>query len=357
MTHDHCLGPYGLNDTLPNCDSNIGTVYDVALRALADSPLPNDPEIAVESGANRFDYLAEFVGISEQDFERAALVTKIVERLRARRVELMKEIERLQASLAKNEAILPPPKVKAPASEPYVEPDRYVAVHEAGHAVMARLLSCPVFKAAVRSDNSGIVHRTEPPADLPAESEDSSLAPSFWCRDSMIVTLGGAAAQLIDNPAQFSRSVPAGAFAGDAETFFEAAYLHLTLDGAPAAVWREAAKDSGRGITKAAKAARDGWLKNPATVPLEVRQLYNELFSAAEKLLRDNWPAVLRVAEALLESGELNQAQIDELIGPEKLAEQPTTDETSPATSPSLGVATETARSVFSLKTTRSQML
>jgi len=80
MTHDHCLGPYNLNDILPNCASNIGTVYDVTLRALADSPRPNDPQIDVEEGGNRFDYLAEFVGISEQDFERAALITKIRQR-------------------------------------------------------------------------------------------------------------------------------------------------------------------------------------------------------------------------------------------------------------------------------------
>ena len=248
--------------------------------------------------------------------------------LRAEQEQLAKTITELKAKIAKNEAVPPTPKVEAAAVEPYVEPDRWVAVHEAGHAVTARLLGMPVFKAVVRSDNSGVVYRTEPPADLPDESEDfPSFAPSAWCRDRMICGLGGAAAQLIDNPAQFFRSVPAGAFAGDADNFFEAAYMHLILDDAPAAVWREAAKDSGRGIGNDAKTAREQWLKSPATIPLEVRQLYNEVFSEAEKLLRDNWPAVERVAEALLESGELNQAQIDELIGAEKLAEQSKTDD------------------------------
>jgi hypothetical protein len=282
-------------------------------------PTQPDPE---ELAARELE--AELANIERLRARGAALQAEAA-LFRAQRAELKQEIERLRAELT----VQPPPQVKAPAVAPYVEADRWVAVHEAGHAVTARLLGMPVFKAVVRSNNSGVVYHNEPPTDLPAEREESSSwAPAVWCRDSMICGLGGAAAQLIDNPAQFSRSVPAGAFAGDADRFFEAAYIYLMLDGAPAAVWTQAAKDSGRGITKDAKAARDGWLKNPATVPFEIRQLYNELFSEAENLLRKNWDAVQRVAEALLESGELNEARIDELIGAEKLAEQSKTDET-----------------------------
>jgi len=62
-----------------------------------------------------------------------------------------------------------------------------------------------------------------------------------------------------------------------------------------------------RTLGKAAKDASEAWVKDPATVPVEISQLYNEIFTEAEALLRENWPAVLRVAHALLAAGELDQ--------------------------------------------------
>jgi hypothetical protein len=84
MGHDMCLGPFGLNDPLPNFE-RCGTAYQVCMRALADSVLPGDPAITAEAGADRDAYLAEFLNFSTEDFTRAVLLTAIQKKIEARK--------------------------------------------------------------------------------------------------------------------------------------------------------------------------------------------------------------------------------------------------------------------------------
>jgi len=246
-----------------------------------------------------------------------------IERIEAKLAALRLKIAALELKLdsKKNSEVKAAPDIK----KPYVAPDRWVAVHEAGHAVCARLQGMPVFKAVVKGDNSGRVTHSEAAEAAEAagvtnviESEAPPASPG-WYRASMLCALAGAAAQLIDNPAQFSRSVPAGAFAGDADNFFQTAYKELFLRDAPAQAWLDAMSEKGRDLDKLAIKARAEWLKVPLTMPQDIRALYNETFAEAEKLLRDNWKSVERVAGGLLQFGELDQKEIDFLIGEEKL--------------------------------------
>jgi hypothetical protein len=207
------------------------------------------------------------------------------------------------------------------APEPKRERDRYVAIHEAGHAVCSRLKGMPVFKAIIEGKGNGLVTYSAVYDKLP-ESERPPLAPGFY-ETSLLCSLSGPAAELLDDQRQFFSNVRDGCYMHDCGHFFEVACKHLALQNASTERWLEAATQSGTGLNKAAKENSELWLKEPGTVPPEIWQLYDKTFAEARTLLGSNWPAVQRVAEALLKQGELDQAKIDELIGPEILGEQP----------------------------------
>jgi hypothetical protein len=49
---------------------------------LADSPLPNDPPISVEAGADREQWMLEYLQIRDDEIERAQLICKIMRRIK-----------------------------------------------------------------------------------------------------------------------------------------------------------------------------------------------------------------------------------------------------------------------------------
>jgi hypothetical protein len=203
----------------------------------------------------------------------------------------------------------------------------WTAVHEAGHALVARFFEWPVHKVQIEIGGSGMVSHCDPATlkDIP-EAEQTPVSPGFY-RTSMLIALSGPAANFLDNPQEFSRCAGNGCFRSDCSTFFEIAAKHLSLRGASNELWAATLANNTVGLNRLAREHRALWLEKPGTVPGEVWALYNEIFGEARQLLSANWAAVLRVAKALLEHGELDRAKIDELIGPEILGEQPEQDD------------------------------
>jgi hypothetical protein len=76
-------GPFTHADRLPGCSD---TAYNIVLRALAGEPRPNDPAILVEDGAaDPFEYMRSWLGIRDEEIERAKLIVKILEPKKVKR--------------------------------------------------------------------------------------------------------------------------------------------------------------------------------------------------------------------------------------------------------------------------------
>src|SRR5262249_12962640 len=76
LTSDLCLGPFHGETVLPGCTS---TARDVVLRAAANQPLPSDPQVSCEDGANLHDYMLQWLEIREAEIARSKLVVAVTE--------------------------------------------------------------------------------------------------------------------------------------------------------------------------------------------------------------------------------------------------------------------------------------
>jgi hypothetical protein len=75
LSGDGCSGPYDLASTPPG--SKNSTAREIVIRSLANSPFPDDPRIDVETGSDRVGLMSEYLGITDEDFERAEWLVKI----------------------------------------------------------------------------------------------------------------------------------------------------------------------------------------------------------------------------------------------------------------------------------------
>lgn len=82
LSADATSGAYHASAILPGSDSSA---YDIVLRALARESRPNDPPVGVEDGGDLDTYMLQFLAISESEIEKARLVTRIVDRMNAKR--------------------------------------------------------------------------------------------------------------------------------------------------------------------------------------------------------------------------------------------------------------------------------
>jgi hypothetical protein len=79
LTADSCAGPYDPTGRLPGSNSSA---HDIVLRALAGESRPDDPPIDVEEGGDLDTYMSEFLGIRQDEIERAQLIVKITQRMK-----------------------------------------------------------------------------------------------------------------------------------------------------------------------------------------------------------------------------------------------------------------------------------
>ena len=82
MSDDLCSGPYDKSSIPPGCTDSA---YNIVLRALAREPLRDDPRVSVEDGGDKDTYMLQWLGIRNDEIERARLVTRIVDRIDAKR--------------------------------------------------------------------------------------------------------------------------------------------------------------------------------------------------------------------------------------------------------------------------------
>src|SRR5262249_6470243 len=82
LSSDGVAGPYHASSILPGSDS---TAFEVVLRACARESRPTDPPIGVEDGGDADTYMLQFLNIRSEEIEKARLITRIVDRMNAKR--------------------------------------------------------------------------------------------------------------------------------------------------------------------------------------------------------------------------------------------------------------------------------
>jgi hypothetical protein len=74
---EHTGGPFAPSVIPLGCSDTAGAIV---MRALARESRPNDPKIEVEPGGDLDTYMMEYLGISEEQLERAETLAKIAKR-------------------------------------------------------------------------------------------------------------------------------------------------------------------------------------------------------------------------------------------------------------------------------------
>jgi hypothetical protein len=81
ISGDGCAGPFDREWVLPGGNSKA---HEIVLRALANEPLESDPKIDAEPAECRDQYMLQFLRITESDIERARMIVKIVDGIKAK---------------------------------------------------------------------------------------------------------------------------------------------------------------------------------------------------------------------------------------------------------------------------------
>jgi len=82
LSADGVSGAYHVSAILPGSDS---TAFEVVLRACARESRPNDPPVGVEDGGDLDTYMLQFLNIRSEEIEKARLITRIMDRMNAKR--------------------------------------------------------------------------------------------------------------------------------------------------------------------------------------------------------------------------------------------------------------------------------
>jgi hypothetical protein len=179
--------------------------------------------------------------------------------------------------------------------------DREIAYHEAGHAVAARVLGCRVWIATLSppadagDDMLGGVHVQTSFGALPPDA-DHVMQIAALEEDAIHWLAGPYAEHFASNSNQYC----------------------VTTDGDDlywAEQWCEIATaiSNGRCMLERKEGKTNfNWEGELCTA--EAKELKKKVIAKTLGLVKERWPAIERVAEALLARRELNQAEIDELI-------------------------------------------
>jgi ATP-dependent Zn protease len=177
---------------------------------------------------------------------------------------------------------------------------RLMAVHEAGHAAVARLLGVKVeyvvmFPTVVDSAAGAMTHS----AAHAAVGKDVAVQIQGFEADTMIA-LAGLIAQGMAFPGTVKKweLTPPGELGSDMGNAFHAVVNILLL--------RRGEVLPGPGEQRA--------VEIPTAMVDEAVLMLKQLMAESRSLIEANWPAVERLAEALTSRDVLDQAQVDALI-------------------------------------------
>ncbi len=208
------------------------------------------------------------------------------------------------------------------------EEKRIIACHEAGHALVARLLpgTDPVHKVSIipRGMALGVTQQ------LPAE--DKYLKSRTFCNNQIAVVLGGRAAEML----KFSE--PSTGAANDLEQATNIARLMVTKWGmsdklGPLTFGKE---EELVFLGKEISQHKDYSETTAVKIDEEVKRIVSDGYALAEKLLKENMERLEAISASLLEREVLEAKEIDALIRGEKLGpvKAPRTKEARPAQKP-----------------------
>lgn len=172
---------------------------------------------------------------------------------------------------------------------------RIKAYHEAGHAVIARILGIEVSNITMRStgaDNTAGVETAS--ASWFARKLDTS-GQVVACENDAIVALAGMAAQARSHP-DVLVTIDNPEFAADVQNARRmTANIILIIEGKSAHEVERAAPLSGARLTKA-------------------KVKFDQLLQKTQELVEEHWSAIERVAKALERHDRLDQENLDTLI-------------------------------------------
>jgi hypothetical protein len=184
------------------------------------------------------------------------------------------------------------------------------AYHEAGHAVVARVLGVTVTHVAMFStkpDNSAVAQTHS--AYWSARFADAATQATAFEKDAK-VSMAGFVAQLEFRP--FLNAKKALKHARSPESPWSGDIRRAKSQVAAAMLARRAAD----------KGVRDWAPTNADHVSgAEALPVWNQLQAETEALVAENWPAIERVAEALLTRPLLSQDEVDALVWSDRTTE------------------------------------
>ena len=172
---------------------------------------------------------------------------------------------------------------------------RTISYHEAGHAVVARLLGVNT-SATIDQENQEAVAPTSSAAYIAREGDTSAQVAGYETDGK--IALAGPIAQLMSRPTRDNHVAKSVQLHN--EDFANAKKAAVCI----------AALLTGESLPQPGQITLRGAVLNSDEDTLE------RLKRETKAILKEHWPAVKRVAKALLAERHLDQAEIDRLIRP-----------------------------------------
>jgi hypothetical protein len=184
---------------------------------------------------------------------------------------------------------------------------RHTAIHEAGHAVAARALGFGVIRVVLEKTSGYTVIDANPAKRIAA------------IKNKIMFDLAGPYAEIAYRPALASHitAVKKIAFKGMSDKLF--------CFTAPAGIdWLGDFTNVAKGCCRTVMLEHGPVTRPPPDwVMPEAKTLCRRLSRETCDLIEQHWPAIERVAEALLVRHELDQDEVDDLVWPRRCREKP----------------------------------
>lgn len=225
----------------------------------------------------------------------AALLAARKGKARVGRDEFEEGVERLIAGPQRRQRVLRP------------EERRRIAVHEAGHALVARCLpdTDPVYKVTIVGRGMGALGYT-----LYRPEEDRFLHTQTWLRNYIGTLLGGTVAEEVVY-GEFSDGA-----SSDLQRATDVARKMVAEFGMSPALGRVSyqAEPSGKPLPGGAPTPPSWSEQTAREIDLEVRRILDECLAATRRLLADRRPALDAIAEALVARETIDAAELQDLL-------------------------------------------